>query len=101
MNPANKVSTYLLASPVSQVNTAEKWKPVSQVKPVLRGECHAGPGTEELLGSLSLQVNPANKVSTYLLVSPVSQVKKAKTRKPASQVKPVLLATLGSLWKGL
>jgi hypothetical protein len=63
----------LLASPVSQVKKAKTGKTVNQVKQGCK----------------------------FLLVSPVSQVKKAKTRKQASQVKPVLLATLGSLWKGI
>jgi hypothetical protein len=66
--------------------------------------CVAGEATTvlgKLLGSLAKQVNPANKLGTYLLASPVLQVKKVKTRKPASQAKPVLLATLESLWKGI
>ncbi|MGO4192691.1 hypothetical protein AB4Y67_13585 [Arthrobacter sp. YAF17] len=73
MDPTDHVGKCLLASPVSQVKKAKTGNPV----------------------------NPAKQVGKCLLASPVSQVKKAKTRKQASQVKPVLLATLGSLWKGI
>ncbi|MEO3935085.1 hypothetical protein WMO79_20000 [Micrococcaceae bacterium Sec7.4] len=73
MDPTEQDNEFLLGSPVSQVKKAKTGKPV----------------------------NPAKQVGKFLLVSPVSQVKKAKTRKQASQVKPVLLATLGSLWKGI
>jgi hypothetical protein len=68
------------------------------------------PANTVLLASLDSQVkksktgipvNLAKQVNKFLLASLDSQVKKAKTRKQASQVKPVLLATLGSLWKGI
>jgi glycerol uptake facilitator-like aquaporin len=49
-------------------------------------------------GKTGKPVNPAKQVGKCLLASMVSQVKKAKTRKQASQV---LLAMLGSLWKGI
>jgi hypothetical protein len=73
MDPTDHGGMCLLASPVSQVKKGNTGKPV----------------------------NPAKQVGKCLLASPVSQVKKAKTRKQASQVKPLLLATLGSLWKGI
>jgi hypothetical protein len=70
------------------VKKVKTWKQVFQVN-------------QELLGLLASEVNPVNQVGPSLFASPDSQVKKAKTRKPASQVNPVLLATLESPGKGI
>jgi hypothetical protein len=93
--PSNQCQQYVLVSQVKKVNR----EPSFTSRADFQRECHVSSDAGEFL--LVKHVNKADKVKQYLLASLVSQVKKAKTRKPASQVKPVLLATLGSLWKGI